>query len=114
MPLAAIAVARSGDKGDSAHLAVIARTPRLAALIGEQLPAEAVAEWFAHLARGPVTRYEVPGVHAYNFVLQQALGGGGAASLRNDPLGKTLSQVMLCRPVSVPVEWVGDTEPGPR
>lgn len=112
VPLSAIAVARSGDKGDTAHLAVIARKPQFAHLIGEQLGSEAVARWFAHLARGPVTRYEVPGVNAYNFVLQQALGGGGAASLRNDPLGKTLSQVVLCHPIRVPTAWLADTEPG--
>jgi len=112
LPLSAIAVARSGDKGDTAHLAVIARTPQFAQLIGEQLTQQAVAKWFAHLARGAVTRYEVPGVNAYNFVLEQALGGGGAASLRNDPLGKTLSQVVLCHPVSVPAAWLADTDAG--
>ena len=112
MPLSAIAVARSGDKGDTAHLAVIARKPQFAPLIGEQLTAQAVALWFAHLARGTVTRYEVPGVNAYNFVLEQSLGGGGAASLRNDPLGKTLSQVILSHPVSVPAAWVADTDAG--
>ncbi|HSV84686.1 MAG TPA: acyclic terpene utilization AtuA family protein [Ramlibacter sp.] len=112
LPLSAIAVARSGDKGDAAHLAVIARQPKFAALVGEQLTAEAMGAWFAHLARGPVMRHEVPGINAYNFVLQQALGGGGAASLRNDPLGKTLAQVILCHPVSVPVDWLAETDPG--
>jgi hypothetical protein len=112
LPLSAIAVARSGDKGDAAHLAIIARKPQFAALIGEQLTADAVGLWFAHLTRGPVTRYEVPGVNAYNYVLQQALGGGGAVSLRNDPLGKTLSQVILCHPVNVPTAWLADTDPG--
>jgi hypothetical protein len=112
LPLSAIAVSRSGDKGDAAHLAIIARRPEFAMLIGEQLTAEAVAAWFAHLAKGPVIRYEVPGVNAYNYVLHQALGGGGAASLRNDPLGKTFSQVALCYPVQVPVAWLSNTDPG--
>jgi hypothetical protein len=112
LPLSALAVARSGDKGDRAHVAVIARRPEFAALIGEQLTAEAVGRWFAHLARGPVTRYEVPGVNAYNFVLQEALGGGGAASLRNDPLGKTFGQVRLTHPVQVPLSWLPQTDKG--
>ena len=112
LPLSAIAVARSGDKGDVAHVAVIAREPRFAALIGEQITADAVATWFAHLARGEVTRYDVPGIHAYTFTLKEALGGGGAASLRNDPLGKTFGMVLLAHPVSVPQEWAGQTDPG--
>ena len=66
------------------------------------------------LAKGGVTRYEVPGISAYNFVLREALGGGGAASLRNDPLGKTFAQVLLSHPVSVPAAWVAETEPGWR
>lgn len=110
--LSAIAVARSGDKGDRAHVAVIARQPKFAAAIGEQLTVDAVAAWFAHLAQGAVRRYDVPGVHAYNFVLDEALGGGGAASLRNDPLGKTFSQIILTHPVSIPAAWMAEIEPG--
>ena len=112
LPLSAIAVARSGDKGDVAHVAVIARRPEFAALIGEQITEAAVAAWFAHLAKGTVTRYEVPGIHAYNFTLTEALGGGGAASLRNDPLGKTFGMVLLAHPVKVPVAWLDRTDPG--
>lgn len=112
LPLSAIAVARSGDKGDRAHLAVIARQPKFAALLGEQLTEASVGKWFSHLALGRVTRYEAPGVNAYNFVLDEALGGGGAASLRNDPLGKTFSQIILTYPVSVPAAWVPETEAG--
>lgn len=112
LPLSAIAVARSGDKGDVAHVAVIARRPEFAALIGEQITAQAVARWFAHLADGEVTRYDVPGIHAYNFTLQQALGGGGSSSLRNDPLGKTFGMVLLAHPVMVPRAWVERTDPG--
>ena len=112
VPLSAIAVARSGDKGDRSHLAVIARQPRFAALIGAQLTEKAVKSWFSHLAQGAVRRYEVPGIHAYNYVLDEALGGGGAASLRNDPLGKTFSQIVLAHPVSIPKDWLSETEPG--
>ena len=112
VPLSALAVGRSGDKGDVAHLSVIARQPKFAALIGEQITADAVAAWFAHLVKGTVTRYDVPGIHAYNFVLTQALGGGGAASLRNDPLGKTFGTVLLDHPVDVPVAWLPEVDPG--
>ena len=52
-----------------------------------------------------MTRYEVPGVHAWNFVCTQALDGGGMASLRNDPLGKGMAQVLLTMPVEVDVDW---------
>jgi hypothetical protein len=113
VPLSAIAVARSGDKGDVSNVAVIARQPRFAGIIGEQVTEAAVARHFAHLVGGKVTRYDVPGVHAYNFVLEQALGGGGAGSLRNDPLGKSFGQVLLTLPVEVPQAWQDAVDAGP-
>ena len=58
--------------------------------------------WLAHLVRGKVTRYDVPGIHAMNFVCEQALDGGGMASLRNDPLGKGMAQILLAMPVRAP------------
>ena len=112
VPLSALAVARSGDKGDRAHVAVIAREAKYVSVIGEQLTPQAVAAWFAHLVRGKVSRYDVPGVNAYNFVLDEALGGGGAASLRNDPLGKTFGQIILTYPVSIPTSWAADVDKG--
>lgn len=112
VPLSAIAVARSGDKGDRAHLAIIARQPRFAAIIGAQLTEAAMRSWFDHLAKGRVHRYEVPGIHAYNYVFDEALGGGGAASLRNDPLGKTFSQIALTHPVDIPKAWLPEADPG--
>lgn len=63
---------------------------------------ERVAAYLAHLVNGPVTRYELPGIHALNFVCERALGGGGMASLRNDPLGKGMAQILLSMPVRVP------------
>jgi hypothetical protein len=54
--------------------------------------------------KGRVTRYDLPGIHALNFMCEQALGGGGMASLRNDPLGKGMAQVLLTMPVRVPVD----------
>jgi hypothetical protein len=102
VPLIRIAWARSGDKGDLSNIGVIARHPDLLPLIRQQVTEAAVAAWLAHLVRGRVTRYDVPGIHAINLVCEQALGGGGMASLRNDPLGKGMAQILLALPVRVP------------
>ncbi len=102
VPLLRLAHARSGDKGDSANIGVLARRADFLPLLREQLTAEAVAAWFAHLAGGPVTRYEWPGLHGFNFVLEAALGGGGTASLRYDPQGKAYAQMLLDMPLRVP------------
>ena len=102
VPLIRLAWARSGDKGDTSNIGVIARRPEWLPLLRAQLTEARVAEWLAHLVHGPVTRHELPGVHAFNFVCQQALGGGGMASLRNDALGKGMGQILLAMPVRVP------------
>ncbi|MET3378808.1 MULTISPECIES: acyclic terpene utilization AtuA family protein [Variovorax] len=99
VPLIRLAWARSGDKGDTSNIGVIARHPALLPLLREQLTEARVAEWLAHLVKGRVTRYEVPGIDAFNFVCEQALGGGGMASLRNDPLGKGMGQILLAVPL---------------
>ncbi|SCX70625.1 acyclic terpene utilization AtuA family protein [Variovorax sp. EL159] len=101
VPLIRLAWARSGDKGDTSNIGVIARHPALLPLLREQLTEARVAEWLAHLVKGRVTRYDVPGIDAFNFVCEQALGGGGMASLRNDPLGKGMGQILLAVPVRV-------------
>ena len=101
VPLLRLAWARSGDKGDTSNIGVIARHPALLPLLREQLTEARVAEWLAHLVKGRVTRHEVPGIDAFNFVCEQALGGGGMASLRNDPLGKGMGQILLAMPMHV-------------
>ena len=101
VPLVRLAWARSGDKGDISNIGVIARTPELLPVLHAQLTPAAVGAWLAHLVHGPVTRHDVPGIHAMNFVCEQALGGGGMASLRNDPLGKGMAQILLSMPVRV-------------
>ena len=101
VPLIRLAWARSGDKGDTSNIGVIARHPALLPLLRDQLTEVRVAEWLAHLVKGKVTRYEVPGIGAFNFVCEQALGGGGMASLRNDPLGKGMGQILLAMPMCV-------------
>ncbi|MET3446832.1 acyclic terpene utilization AtuA family protein [Ralstonia sp. 1138] len=104
VPLIELAYARSGDKGDTSNIGVIARRPEDLPLLRAQLTAEAVAAYLAHVVKGRVTRYDLPGIHALNFACEQALGGGGMASLRNDPLGKGMAQVLLTMPVRVPAD----------
>ncbi len=84
---------------------MIARKPDYLPAIRAALTTEAVASWFAHLVEGPVERFDWPGIHGLNFVLHNALGGGGIASLRNDPQGKAFAQMLLDFPVPVPVDW---------
>ena len=97
-----LAWARSGDKGDDENIGVIARHARAWDWLRTQLQAHQVQAYFSHLVQGPVLRYEVPGLQALNFVLLQALGGGGVCSLRSDPLGKSFAQMLLDMPLRVP------------
>ncbi len=101
VPLVALAWARSGDKGDSCNVGVIARTPALVEVLRRTLTAERVRDYLAHLVKGKVTRFDVPGIGAFNFLLEAALGGGGMASLRNDPWGKGMAQILLTMPMRV-------------
>jgi hypothetical protein len=101
VPLVALAWARSGDKGDRANIGVVARKPEYLPLLRAQLTPERVAEYFRHLVRGAVRRYELPGIGAFNFTLDEALGGGGMASMRIDPLAKGMAQMLLDFPVQV-------------
>lgn len=110
VPLIRLAHARSGDKGDLSNIGVIARRPEYLPLLRAQLCADAVARFLAHLVRGPVTRYELPGIAAFNFVCEQALGGGGLASLRHDPLGKGMAQILLSMAVRVPAQLLSTLE----
>jgi len=109
VPLISLAVGRSGDKGDSANIGVIARRPDFLPPIRAALTADAVAAYFAHYVRGRVERFAWPGLNAFNFVLHEALGGGGMASLRHDPQGKALAQALMDFLVPVPASWL---EPG--
>ena len=102
VPLIEVAYARSGDKGDSCNVGVIARSPELMACLRSELTVERVSDYLSHLVRGRVSRFEVPGFSALNFVFGQALAGGGMASLRNDPWGKGMAQILLSMPVSIP------------
>jgi hypothetical protein len=105
VPLVRLAWARSGDKGNTANIGVIARRPEWLPLLWARLTPQAVAAYLAHLVHGPVQRFHLPGIHAMNFLLHEALDGGGPASRRMDPLGKGLAQILLDMPVRVPAEW---------
>ena len=102
LPLAQLAWGRSGDKGDTANIGIIARRPEFLPLLRAQLTPAAVKQYFSHLVEGEVERFDVPGIHALNFLLHEALGGGGMASLRVDPLAKGYAQMLLDFPVVVP------------
>ena len=102
VPLIQLAYGRSGDKGDVSNIGVIARNREFLPWIRSQVTARAVRDYLQHLVKGTVTRYAVPGIGALNFVLEGALGGGGMASLRSDPLGKGMAQIVLSMPVRIP------------
>ena len=102
VPLGALAHARSGDKGDAANIGIIGRSAGCYGWLSEHLTTALVGEWVRDVAEGPVVRYEVPGLWALNFILEQALGGGGTRSLLLDPQGKTLAQGLLRQRVRVP------------
>lgn len=93
--LCEFAHARSGDKGNIANIGVIARRPEYYAIIEERVTADRVAEHFDELVNGPVERYPMPNIDGFNFVLHDALGGGGMRSLRVDNQGKTFSGAIL-------------------
>ena len=99
VPLVRLAWARSGDKGDLSNIGLIARRPHWLPLLWQQVTPEAVLAWLGHLVKGRVERYHLPGIDAMNLVLHQALDGGGPISLRLDPLGKGMGQILLDMPV---------------
>jgi len=109
VPLERLAWARSGDKGDKANIGVMARKreffPWIVAALGESY----VVSRFEHFMASPeMDRYVLPGLPALNFVLHHALGGGGVASLRNDPQAKGYAQILLDTPVKIPAQLLED------
>lgn len=97
-----IAHARSGDKGDTANVGLIAREARYYPLLAREVTAERVAAHFRGMITGGVERFELPNLHALNFLLHGALGGGGTISLKTDAQGKTLSTALLRMEIEVP------------
>ena len=102
VPLRELAHARSGDKGDTCNIGVIARAPEIYPWLRRTLTAALVRRRFRGICRGRVERHEVPNLWALNFLLHESLGGGGTVSLRLDAQGKTLSHALLAMEVSAP------------
>ena len=104
VPLVKLAWGRSGDKGNKANVGIIARDASYLPYIWAALDEAAIVRRFGHfMAEGSgCTRYYLPGSHAINFLIDEALGGGGVASLRNDPQGKAYAQILLDHPIAVP------------
>jgi len=90
-----LAHGRAGDKGNTSNVSVVAYDDRAWNILREQLTVERVMAAYAHVAQGPITRYELPKLHALNFVIENALGGGVTISLAQDAHGKSLSYLML-------------------
>lgn len=102
VPLIKLAFARSGDKGDKANIGILPRKSAYAPWIWSALTPKEIESRFAQFLQGPVECYYMPGTGAMNILLDQVLGGGGVASLRNDPQGKGYSQVLLQTPIKLP------------
>lgn len=105
VPLIKLAWARSGDKGNHANIGVIARKAEYLPYIKQALTSARVADFMAHTLdpeSGKVHRWDLPGISALNFLLENSLGGGGVASLRIDPQGKAFAQQLLEIPIGVP------------
>ncbi len=104
---------RAGDKGNVSDVALFAADPEVYELIRDAVTAERVREHFGWFVEGPVERYEVPNVLALNFVLHDALGGGGPRSLRSDNLGKTLGGALVRLEIDAPPALAARRAPTP-
>jgi hypothetical protein len=107
-----IAHGRSGDKGDTVNVGVIARRPEFYEFLCDLLTEERVKAHFGDLVRGRVERFELPNLNALNFLLHEALGGGGTVSLMTDAQGKTFSTAMLRLDIELPDELAALLERG--
>jgi len=96
-----IAHARSGDKGDTANVGIIARKPEYYPILVREVTADRVKEHFAGVCLGAVERYELPNLGALNFLLHESLDGGGTLSLKADPQGKTYGSALLRMEIDV-------------
>jgi Acyclic terpene utilisation family protein AtuA len=102
VPLIQLAFARSGDKGDSANIGVIARRADFMPYIWAGLDEVTLATLFGHFLQGDIQRFYLPGCNAMNILLTRVLGGGGSSSLRNDPQGKGYAQLLLAHRLAIP------------
>ena len=103
VPLSQIAHTRSGDKGDTCNIGVIAYDERHFPVLVREVTAARVKRHFGELVRGKVERFELPNLGALNFLLHEALGGGGTVSLRTDAQGKTFGASLLRMEIDLPI-----------
>lgn len=113
VPLREVAFARSGDKGDTVNIGLVAFRPSLYPVLVQEVTADRVKQHFEGICRGRVERFELPNLNALNFLLHEALGGGGTISLMLDAQGKTLSTALLRMEVEVPGELLPDAAETP-
>jgi hypothetical protein len=99
--LVQIAHARSGDKGDTANIGLIALKPEYYKILKKEVTPEKVKEHFKGICEGKVERFELPNIGALNFLLHNSLGGGGTMTLKHDAQGKTLSTALLRMEIDV-------------
>jgi len=104
VPLFKIAIARSGDKGNSSNIGVTAKSAGLYDFLLENLTAPVVKEFFSKICLGEVTRYELPNLRSLNFILEHSLGGGGTETLITDAQGKVHGLGLLHLELDVPEE----------
>ena len=110
VPLWRVAFARSGDKGDTVNVGLIAFTTSLYPVLTELITADEVKQHFKGICRGSVDRYELPNLCALNFLLHESLGGGGTVSLMLDAQGKTFSAALLRMEVDVAEDLVREAD----
>ncbi len=103
-----IAYARSGDKGDSSNVGVIAKNKKIYEYLKQHLTPETVKKHFEGIVQGEVERFLLPNINAINFILHNSLGGGGTLSLISDSQGKTHGQIMLMFEIEIPEELLKD------
>lgn len=101
VPLAKLAHARSGDKGDTSNVGIIAWRDAAFPVLMREVTPERVKAHFGSLVKGDVVRYELPNLGALNFLMHGALGGGGTLSLRVDAQGKTLGAALLAMEIDL-------------
>jgi len=110
--LTKLAHARSGDKGDTANVGVIALRDEIYPILVREVTRERVKEHFGEMVKGEVERFELPNLKALNFLLHESLGGGGTLSLMTDAQGKTFSTALLRMQVELTDEEAGKLEIG--
>lgn len=104
VPLGRIAIARSGDKGDTVNIGVIGLVEQVYQVLVQEVTAERIKQYFNDACRGEVERFELPNLGALNFLLHESLGGGGTVSLMLDAQGKTFAATVLGLEIEVPAD----------